>query len=136
MKLIKIAIVAIILAFTLQISHAQGTISTQGILTAADTVCTTIGACVTVQTVNGSSGTAIQIWGTFAGTASFEASVNGTDWVAINGVPVASATPASSTTAAGIWGFKTTGILWIRVRCSSYTSGRIQVMIVSSTGSY
>ena len=66
---------------------------------------------------------AVQIVGTLSATITFEATVDGTNWVAFNLVPAASATAASTATAAGIWTAVTNGIAGFRARCSAYTSG-------------
>lgn len=66
---------------------------------------------------------AVQITGTLSATITFEATVDGTNWVAFNMVPAASATAASTATAVGAWSANTGGYAGIRARCSAYTSG-------------
>jgi hypothetical protein len=56
---------------------------------------------------------AVQITGTLSATISFEATVDGTNWVAFNMIPSNSATVAAG----------------IRARCSAYTSGAPVVTI-------
>lgn len=72
---------------------------------------------------------AVQIYGTLSATISFEATVDGTNWVAFNMVPSNSATAAASATAAGAWSASTGGFAGIRARCSAYTSGSPLVTI-------
>ena len=77
---------------------------------------------------------AMSITGTFTGTITFEASADGgTTWVAINGTPLGSTTPATSATAAGIWQFNVGGLGWLQARCTAYTSGGATVVIQSNT---
>lgn len=66
---------------------------------------------------------AVQITGTLSATITFEATVDGTNWVAFNLLPAASTTAASTATAAGIWTADSKGIAGFRARCSAYTSG-------------
>jgi hypothetical protein len=66
---------------------------------------------------------AVQIAGTLSATIAFEATVDGTNWVAFNMTPSNSGTAASSASAAGAWSALTLGYAGIRARCSAYTSG-------------
>ena len=66
---------------------------------------------------------AVQIVGALSATITFEATVDGTNWVAFNMIPAASTTAASTATTAGIWTAGTNGVAGIRARCSAYTSG-------------
>lgn len=72
---------------------------------------------------------AVQITGTLSATISFEATVDGTNWVAFNMIPSNSATVAASATAVGAWSQATTGFAGVRARCSAYTSGAPVVTI-------
>lgn len=79
-------------------------------------------------------GAKIDVRGTFVATLAFEASMNGTDWVAIqvsaSGLITTATAPATSAAAPG--NFATadlTGFTAFRVRCSAYTSGSAVVTI-------
>lgn len=69
----------------------------------------------------------VQITGTFSGTITFEATCDGTNWVAASMVPVgqqpAYATAVTSATAVGIWSAPTNAYTAFRARCSTYSSG-------------
>jgi hypothetical protein len=69
----------------------------------------------------------LQVTGTFTATVTFEATIDGSNWVALNATPSNSATPASTATAAGIWVANVAGFVSIRARVSAYTSGSITV---------
>lgn len=72
---------------------------------------------------------AVQITGTLSATISFEATVDGTNWVAFNMTPSNSATAAASATAVGAWSASTGAFSGIRARCSAYSSGSPVVTI-------
>lgn len=97
----------------------------QGNLTSA--TCPGTG-CLTLA-VAGLAGVAIQISGTYSGTVSFEATVDGSTYVALNLSPLNSAVPASSTTSTGVWSGGVGGASIVRARMSSYTSGTAVVSI-------
>ena len=80
------------------------------------------------------SGARVDIRGTWSGTLSFEATMNGVDWVAVQTVPggVVSTTsgPNSTTTAGGNYvSCDLTGFTEFRVRFSAYASGTAVVII-------
>jgi hypothetical protein len=65
----------------------------------------------------------IQITGTMTGTTiTFEATVDGTNWVSLNCMPSLSATAASTATATGAWTVSSGGYASIRARCSTYAA--------------
>ena len=65
----------------------------------------------------------IQITGTMTGTTiSFEATIDGTNWGALNCIPSSSATAAASATAAGLWTVNSGGYVGVRARCSTFAS--------------
>jgi len=84
--------------------------------------------CV-VLSVSGVGGAAVQVTGTYSGTLSFEGSVDGTTFAALNLTPMNSTTAASSTTSTGVWSGGIGGLTVVRVRMSSYTSGSAVVTI-------
>lgn len=99
--------------------------ATRASLTA--TTCPGVG-CVTLG-VSGLAHVAIQITGTFTGTVTFEASIDGITYVALNMTPPNSVTPATTATAAGLWTGNVGGLAIVRARCSAYTDGTIVVSI-------
>ena len=86
-------------------------------------------------TVAGAAGAAIQVSGTWAGTLTFQSTINGTDWVSHNGTVYggASITNVSTTTANGAWAFRVSGALKIRAIMSLYTSGTATIDIRAAT---
>lgn len=64
----------------------------------------------------------IQVSGTWSATLLFEATINGSNWVAVYGSPIGGGPLVASTTANGVWEFSL-AVKQIRVRCSAYTSG-------------
>lgn len=73
----------------------------------------------------------IQITGTWVGTITFECTVDGATWAAVSVIPAASTTPASTTTANGIWGLQNFGFAGLRARFSAVTSGTPKITIKS-----
>jgi hypothetical protein len=72
---------------------------------------------------------AVQIVGSMSATITFEASVDGTNYVAFNMTPSNSGTDASTATAAGAFTKSTGAYSAFRARCSAYTSGSPVVTI-------
>ena len=66
---------------------------------------------------------AVQVFGSMSATITFEASVDGTNYVAFNMTPSNSGTDASTTTSAGAWTKSTGAYSAFRARCSTYSSG-------------
>lgn len=85
--------------------------------------------------VGNSGGVGLQLTGTWAGTVSFEASIDGLTFVAFNMVPSNSATAASSSTANGAWSANCAGFSIVRARMSSYTSGKAGVTLLNADAS-
>lgn len=87
----------------------------------------TLGAvndAVTMPTLNcGVVG--FQLTGTFVATLTFEASLDGVTWVAINGNPQPTGAAATTATAAGIVLVPCSGFSQVRARVSAWTSGSI-----------
>jgi hypothetical protein len=104
-------------------------------ITAASTTCAGTGACVQQAVTDQDGGSTIGISGTFSATLQFEAtnSQNPTDpaavWSSIQLTPTSSSTAATSATAPGLWQGNVAGLTGIRVRCSTYTSGTVAVVI-------
>ena len=72
---------------------------------------------------------AVQVTGTFSATITFEASVDGTNYVAFNMTPSNSGTDASTATAAGAFTKETGAFSAFRARCSTYSNGSPVVTI-------
>lgn len=109
----------------------------------ADSVLTTFnltasGAAATVNT-KGYRRLAVQIAGTFTATVTFEATVDGSNWIAVRVIavgadPTASASYVTTATAAGLFapsreGGRLAAFDQFRVRVSAYTSGTVAVAI-------
>ena len=84
--------------------------------------------------LNGDSGVAAQITGTWAGTITFEATVNGTDWSPVNGTASTTSSPAPTTTVNGLYRLTPAGCASIRVTMTAFTSGSAAVSIRASEG--
>ncbi len=89
--------------------------------------------------VSGMGGVAIQVQGTFTGTITFEASVQGQDFAPFRVTPSDTTTAVTTATATGLWVGSTVGYLVVRARMSSYTSGKaivhLQAELASPGGS-
>lgn len=93
----------------------------------------TVAAQDDAATVSGIPSTGIvsvQIGGTFSATITFEGSVDGTNFRALNMTPSNSTTAATTATTVGVWVSGNAGAYSaIRARCSAYTSGSPVVTI-------
>lgn len=78
-------------------------------------------------------GVGLQLTGTWTGTVSFEASIDGQTYVALNMVPSNSATAASSATGNGCWTANVAGFGVVRARFSTATSGTVLVTLQGNT---
>ena len=78
---------------------------------------------------------AVQLSGTWVGTVSFEATIDGTNWVSaawINSTSTSNTTGVVSATANGIFFHETVFAPQFRVRFSAYTSGTATVTAFTS----
>jgi hypothetical protein len=85
--------------------------------------------------LNGHATVAFQLIGTWAGTISFYATMDGVTWYAYVANSNASATATSnavSSTANGLWQAKVSGIKAFKVQCTAYTSGTCQALLAAS----
>lgn len=71
----------------------------------------------------------IQISGTWAGTMTFEVTVDGTNWAGVSATPSNSSTAVLTSTANGVWGVQIQGFAGIRARFSTATSGTATVSL-------
>lgn len=79
---------------------------------------------------------ALQLSGTFSATVTFEATVDGSNWIAVALANANSTTRARATTAtaAGIFLLEeAAGLTLLRARVSAYTSGNVTVVGVASS---
>lgn len=91
------------------------------------------GAAVTIgdSTVGGFALGCFQVTGTFSATVTFEATLDGSTWVALETTSVgAASTVATSTTSAGIFRFNCLGLFQVRARVT-WTSGTSVTVWVS-----
>ncbi len=72
---------------------------------------------------------AVQLSGTFSLTVTFEASNDGTTWTAVPMVTPSAASESTTATATGLYLGSVAGCHKFRVRCSSYTSGSVDVIM-------
>jgi putative flippase GtrA len=70
-------------------------------------------------------GVGIQLTGTWAGTVTFEATVDGSTWVTVAAVPAAGGASVTSATANGVWTVENKGFSGVRARFSTATSGTV-----------
>lgn len=67
----------------------------------------------------------IQITGTFTGTVTFQATLDGENWVSVLAVRLSNGAKASTATAAGIYVIPAVGLEGVRPNVTAYTSGNI-----------
>ena len=82
--------------------------------------------------LNGKSGAAIQITGTWVGTLQFEGTVDGTTWSTINGVYAGASTPTPTITANGLVRLTPSGLAQFRVTATAWTSGTATISMRAS----
>lgn len=89
---------------------------------------------VTITDMADADGMLVAVSGTFSGTISFEASINGTDWYVILMSRASSGTGEASRALTGAtleaWRANIAGWTSFRVRCSAYTSGTATVRLL------
>ena len=94
---------------------------------------TAINSAVTL-TLKGQAKANVQVTGTWVATLSFEGTVDGTNWFALNAVPPTTGIPVTTTTANGQWSIEVSALSSFRVRVSAYTSGTAVVSALASQG--
>ena len=65
--------------------------------------------------------------GSWSGTITFQATLDGTNWVSILAVPVTTGTAAATTTAAGIFQIDASGCAAVRAKVTTYSAGSMDV---------
>lgn len=73
----------------------------------------------------------IQLSGTWTGTVTFEASIDGTNFATVSMTPSNSTTVVTTATGNGVWSVQNTGYAIIRVRFSTASSGTVTVTVKS-----
>jgi hypothetical protein len=91
------------------------------------------GATVTM-TLGGQSSSSIQIAGTWVGTTEFEGTVDGINFVPINGVSASTSTPGPISSSNGVYRLTPGGLFQIRVRMVTYTAGTATITMRASAG--
>lgn len=77
----------------------------------------------------------VQVTGTWAGTITFECSVDGTNWVSeavVSSASTAITTGVTTTTTNGVWSSDAYAIPYVRVKMTAYTSGTATVTFASA----
>ena len=109
-----------------------------GAVTVADVTATgTLTAAaqtVVLSMASGMSSASAQITGTWVGTITFEGTVDGTNWVAINGVFAGTSTPGSTITANGVVRLTPGGLTSIRLNMTAFTSGSAVITMRAGRG--
>jgi hypothetical protein len=110
----------------------------QGILTASSTSCSAQSpvttSCISITMPPDAAGVSVQLSGTFSATVQFESSVDGSNWVSLPGTSSATFIPVVSSTGTGIFQFSSAALVGFRVRCSTYSSGAVQVIVSYGLG--
>lgn len=73
----------------------------------------------------------VQVSGTFSATVSFEGSVDGMNWAAVQGTNASSGQAAASAAAPGIFVFSIPGLKKFRARITAYTSGSVTAVALA-----
>lgn len=125
--------------FLLLSSAAFAQLSSTGSITTNAANCNTTNVCIALTLFNtpaiSTVFTAIQVTGTWTGTLSFEASVDGFTFVAVPAAPVAGGATVTSTTANGTWVANIQALQQIRVRGSAAMTGAAVILLQASTAS-
>lgn len=77
--------------------------------------------------VTGLSQVGIQVTGITSATITWEGTIDGATWAAIQGVPLATGTAATTATANGLYRLAVAGLAQIRARISTFGTGAITV---------
>lgn len=82
--------------------------------------------------LNGATGFAVDLRGTFTATVTFQGTIDGTNWFTLAVVPAGSSVNVASVTtatAAGAWVGNANGMQQVRAIATSYTSGTVTVVL-------
>src|SRR3990167_443842 len=134
-KLIRAAPAVLFYLLLPVLGFAQATAT--GNITTSSSDCSIGAACLSIQPQfsNGLMGgsVSVTVTGTWSATLQFEASTDGTTYVAITGYPMPSGAGVTSTTANGTWVFNIAARNNFRVRASALASGTAVVAVKAST---
>lgn len=78
----------------------------------------------------------IQVEGTWLATLQFEATLDGTNWIALPVTVIGGSTTVTSVSGNGLWSAAIPAYAEIRVRCSAFTSGTAVVNVSLSASGY
>ena len=93
-----------------------------------------LAAQTVVLPIGGKSAVGIVITGTWVGTITFEGTVDGTNWNAINAVAASTSTPQSTTVVNGLFRLTPAGLFQVRAIMTAFTSGSAALTMRASTG--
>lgn len=82
--------------------------------------------------LNGATGFAVDLRGTFVATVTFQGTVDGTNWFTLNVLPAGAAVNqavVSTATAPGVWVGNANGCQQVRAIATAYTSGSVTVVL-------
>lgn len=82
--------------------------------------------------LNGASGWAVDLRGSFVATVTFQGTIDGTNWFTIAVLPAGSgvnAAQVTTATAAGAWWGNATGLQQVRAIATAFTSGSVTVVV-------
>lgn len=131
-KVLTWAAVCAFVLFQVPMAHAAPTAPASLAAAQAATSITMDGGSIGFNQMN------VNVTGTFSATLVFEASIDGTNWIAVNGYAYTggqmSSVPVASTTAIGQFGVPLSGFNQGRVRVSAYTSGTATVTLDATVG--
>ena len=71
-----------------------------------------------------------QIFGTWAGTITFEGTIDNSTWASVQAEPLATGTKATTTTGSGLFRIDASGLFKTRCRFSTDTSGTVSVQTI------
>ncbi len=115
------------------ILSTAGTISAQG---TTDAVAACSVALWLAEPSTGFGSATISLQGSFSGTVQFEGADDAGNWVAVNALPISGTqTAVTSATTVNIWRVNVSALAKVRARCSTFSSGPINVYIQASTAS-
>lgn len=89
---------------------------------------------VALSVIGGMSAATIQITGTWVGTVQFEGTVDGTNWVPINGVFAGGTAPGPTITTNGVIRVTPGGLASFRVNATAWTSGTATITMRAGQG--
>lgn len=118
-------------SFAVTMASDQPEISVRGIDTTSSGSIAAAAQTVALE-LNNKSGVALQLTGTWVGTIQFEGTVDGTNWVPINGVFAGTSTPGPTTTTNGVIRLTPSGLAQVRVIATAWTSGTATVSLRAS----